>query len=312
MHYFKYFPTVTWEDFVDGVHEKKTVVNLTAYTTIASKLIDDVSYYSYVTIPQGDRPDNLSYSLYGTTDYYWTFFIINDHLRNLYTDWPMTDSQLMDWIESKYPGIAIYPQQVGQTDFSHSFFNLDIGDILSSYFDKNSTDTEISQKISVEVKNLFPTNGWIQAEYIDPSKGQFKFGDNPVIAQAQVLKIDASTNKSDIGESFLISEISKAYDAPHHYENEEGEVVATNPELNDRGERVSLTSSSKDTTLDFLSQVGIDSVDIKKHHPKIRPVSFVEYEKRANINRSYIRVIKPEFIKEVSEKFRLAMKEQQE
>jgi hypothetical protein len=295
MHYFKYFPTVTWEDFIDGVHEKKTVVNLTAYTTIASKLIDDVSYYSYVTIPQGDRPDNLSYSLYGTTDYYWTFFVINDHLRNLYTDWPMTDSQLMDWVESKYPGIAIYPSST-KKEYSDAFYNLQIGDVLTT----KSNDSNLVNDIYVEVTGLNPTNGWFQVEYTDNSLGKFTLGSS--VVYQNTITITTSIDKSDLEESFEIKGISEVYNAPHHYENEYGDII--NVHNTPRGLE----------EVPALRHVSKSSIFPSTYKPpeKIETISFSDYEKRANINRSYIRVIKPEFIKEVTEKFRLAMKEQQE
>ena len=55
--------------------------NITTYVDLIDQVADDAALYEYYFIPDGMRPDVLSYELYGTIDYYWTFFLLNDNLR---------------------------------------------------------------------------------------------------------------------------------------------------------------------------------------------------------------------------------------
>ena len=55
--------------------------NITQYVDIIDKIKQEVSFLNRYTIVGGDRPDSLSQKLYGTMDYYWTFYLMNDDLR---------------------------------------------------------------------------------------------------------------------------------------------------------------------------------------------------------------------------------------
>ena len=56
--------------------------NLTAYVDIVDRLKDNIAFYEYYYIIEGDRPDQVSMQLYGTTNAYWTFFIFNNKPSN--------------------------------------------------------------------------------------------------------------------------------------------------------------------------------------------------------------------------------------
>jgi hypothetical protein len=59
--------------------------------------------YNFYDILDGERPDQVSYILYGDTQYYWTFFMVNDHLLEGMHGWPMSSVVLNDYIIAKYP-----------------------------------------------------------------------------------------------------------------------------------------------------------------------------------------------------------------
>jgi hypothetical protein len=75
--------------------------NLTQYVD----LIDDIKsrnlFLADYTIPANERPDQVSFRLYGTTDYYWTFFLVNDHLRE--NGWPLTLNEVHTAAQKRYP-----------------------------------------------------------------------------------------------------------------------------------------------------------------------------------------------------------------
>ena len=89
--------------------------NLAQYVDIIDGLKDNISFYNKYTIVSGERPDTLSYKLYGTVEYYWTFFLMNDHLR--ISGWPVPTSDLLNQAKSKYP----YRMATTNADLSESF-----------------------------------------------------------------------------------------------------------------------------------------------------------------------------------------------
>jgi hypothetical protein len=58
MAYFTNFESIDY-DF-DGSGINRTITNLAQYSTIITKNIDDVSFYSYYNILDGERPDTVS------------------------------------------------------------------------------------------------------------------------------------------------------------------------------------------------------------------------------------------------------------
>lgn len=102
--YFKYFKNVDYDVYNTGT--TVNMVNLTNFTGIASNLLDDKTRYSYYTIRDGDRPDNVSQELYGDPSLYWTFFLLNPSLKNRWSSWPKNTNELIDYVETKYPTVT--------------------------------------------------------------------------------------------------------------------------------------------------------------------------------------------------------------
>lgn len=105
--FFSKYSTIPYDLYGDG-----SVTNLTNITqevsVTASKLPDDASVYTYYSIRDGDRPDTVSYDLYGTPDYYWTFFILNSFLKDGINDaWPMSYYDFTSMIESEYSPYSV-------------------------------------------------------------------------------------------------------------------------------------------------------------------------------------------------------------
>ena len=106
MQYFRNFPTIEYD--LDDNKDTRTIVDVFRFAkVVSSKTIDDISLYNYYQIQPGERPDHVSQILYGTPNLYWTFFLVNPGLKNLYKDWPMSQIQLDDHVEKNYSGHAL-------------------------------------------------------------------------------------------------------------------------------------------------------------------------------------------------------------
>lgn len=62
----------------------------------------DTIYENYY-ISNGERPDQISYKLYGDEQYYWVILQING-ITDYYNDWPLSYSECEDHIKKKYGG----------------------------------------------------------------------------------------------------------------------------------------------------------------------------------------------------------------
>ena len=87
MAFFRQFPKTEFDYLGNGVITR--ITDIFRFVKADNIFLDDMSTYQYFQIVNGDRPDIVSVSLYGTPEYYWTFFIINEHLKTGLAGWPM-------------------------------------------------------------------------------------------------------------------------------------------------------------------------------------------------------------------------------
>ena len=106
MSFFKQFPKVDYSINNDGI--TNNVIDIYRYVDVRDKLASSVTAYQYVNLLDGERPDNLSYRLYGTPDYYWTFFILNDEFKNGLGSWPKSNNEIASKLNNEFNDIAIY------------------------------------------------------------------------------------------------------------------------------------------------------------------------------------------------------------
>ena len=91
---------------IDGSGNLDAMKNLTAKAKVSDGLLNNTGYYRTIEIVDGERPDLLSQRLYGTGVYHWTFLLLNPQIKNIWDDWPMSSSQLIDYCTNKYQYLA--------------------------------------------------------------------------------------------------------------------------------------------------------------------------------------------------------------
>lgn len=105
MPFFSQFPKTTYDFNRTGTVQQ--MVNIFRSVRLQSSLLNDATLYRQYTIENGLRPDVISEKLYGTPDYYWTFFIINDFLHDGLQAWPMSENAMREHIKRNYSGVAL-------------------------------------------------------------------------------------------------------------------------------------------------------------------------------------------------------------
>ena len=81
-----------------------TFQDLSVYIDIFDQIRDYGSYYQNYQIQNNERPDHVSYELYGTTDHYWTFYFLNKELRQ--SGWPLDNFRVFRQAQEYYPHIV--------------------------------------------------------------------------------------------------------------------------------------------------------------------------------------------------------------
>lgn len=227
--FFQNFPVIQYDVFGNG--RPIEVVDIFRAVRLRKRIRDNVLLYSHYTIQDGERPDHVSLKLYGTAEYYWTFFMVNEDLVNLTQDWPLSREELENKIVMKYAG------KVMSTD-----------DDIATKFIKGETLQGLVSGATATILEKDTNLGLIK---ISDITGEFR---------------DAETVRGKTSnDTFVLSTVIEFKDAPHHFENDNGDVV-----------QKSMLATA---------------------------VSNAEYEYADNEKKLIIHVIRPEYIQRVTEEF---------
>tara|TARA_B100000927_G_scaffold231727_1_gene191753 strand:- start:5329 stop:6141 length:813 start_codon:yes stop_codon:yes gene_type:complete len=105
MAFFKQFPKIEYDFNRDGTIQN--MVDIYRSVRPLSAFLDNFSAYKFYEVKNGERPDIVSQRLYGTPDFYWTFFVVNEFLHDGYRAWPLSEENLFDYIQKEYEGFVI-------------------------------------------------------------------------------------------------------------------------------------------------------------------------------------------------------------
>lgn len=159
--FFQSFPLLDYK-FGDEINTA-LFQNLSVYVDLIDQIAEDGSFYEKYTIQDGERPDTLSYKLYGTTDYYWTFFLLNDHIRQ--QGWPLTVQELYTYSRLYYPNVVLTTEEID--DFFRSFKRGDVvtqGTLVNPtakgvILERNLDLGQITVEPIIEVRSVTITDG---------------------------------------------------------------------------------------------------------------------------------------------------------
>lgn len=87
---------------ISGKGDNIDVKNITQFIALKKEIQRDIAFYTYYEMLPGERPDTVSQKLYDTPEFYWTFFLLNDHLKSGLNNWYLTDNQLEKYLAKEY------------------------------------------------------------------------------------------------------------------------------------------------------------------------------------------------------------------
>lgn len=92
-NYFLNFSILNYEGFA--------ATNIMARPYIRQIFKDNHSIFYNYKVPQGHRPDKVAHDLYGKSEYVWIIYLFNDILDPFY-DWPLSEESLRESIIDRY------------------------------------------------------------------------------------------------------------------------------------------------------------------------------------------------------------------
>lgn len=152
MSYFNKLPRVLYS-FGDE-SQRASFQNISLCVEVIDKIKDNASFYNNYYIRDGQRPDNVSNTLYDDPAYHWTFYLMNDKLRE--HGWPLDRLELDKKIKKDFPNLVLKTNdeifsifKVGQTVTGNSgqgtilYRDLDLGQIVLTDVTGTFTDNEL-------------------------------------------------------------------------------------------------------------------------------------------------------------------------
>ena len=197
MLYFNNFSNISY-NFGD---EPDPVIfqNISLYADIIDQIKDNITFANLHTIQEGFRPDQVSIQLYDTPLHYWTFYLLNDNLRE--QGWPLPNQELITYIQKSFPNTTV---------------NTRDGDLANKF--------KIGQTITGNTSGL---SGKVIRRNLD--LGQIVVEGN--ISFTSGGEIFTSTNSSDVEETLVSVSAEREYLSESHYVDGTGTIVDIDPEV---------------------------------------------------------------------------------
>ena len=104
--YFSRFPNIKYPYKINraGVVESFTIKDYFHLLKVRDDILTFDTFYSPMTIINGERPDQMSYRLYDDESLYWVILQVND-IIDVHNEWPLSNNDLDEYIIKKYGSI---------------------------------------------------------------------------------------------------------------------------------------------------------------------------------------------------------------
>jgi len=221
--YFTNFPTVP---YLFGDEEQPVQFQkLSKYVDTIDSFRELSSTYIEYEIRDFERPDTLAYALYGKPEYEWTFFLMNERLREV--GWPMAAYELQVAAKNRYFKNYVVKLDVSNAQELAAYANIynvgqsvtfDLAPSVLSTQGGFQIITQSNQRISTQ-KSRDEGQGIVIRKDLDT--GELTVVTNSDINPTGSVRIAYADGSNEVAVLNTVYE----YEGTHHYENAEGEWV---------------------------------------------------------------------------------------
>ena len=229
MLYFNEFSDVAYK-FGDEV-DPTIFQDISIFAEVVDQVKDDITFLNSFTIQEGFRPDQVSQILYDTPLHYWTFYLINDNIRE--QGWPLIRNEFEEYIKKAFPNTTLTTRdsalvtkfKVGQTVTGNS--SGVTGKIIKRNIDLGQLVIEgiVNFRQAGETISSTNSSGDVESMIIVSSTKEFQSASHYVDGNNQIVDIDFT-----VGPGGLLTE--KTHEDVYFAVNESlRDIAVIRPEL---------------------------------------------------------------------------------
>jgi hypothetical protein len=221
--YFTNFPTVP---YLFGDEEQPVQFQkLSKYVDTIDSFRELSSTYIEYEIRDFERPDTLAYALYGKPEYVWTFFLMNERLREV--GWPMAAYELQVAAKNRYFKNYVVKLDVSNAQELAAYANIyNVGQSVTFDLAPSAISTQGGFQIITQSNQRISTQqsrdegqGIVIRKDLDT--GELTVVTNSDINPTGSVRIAYADGSNEVAVLNTVYE----YEGTHHYENAEGEWV---------------------------------------------------------------------------------------
>ena len=208
-NYFSKFPKIAY--LFGNEDQPVEYQKLSKYSDVIDQIRESISTYTEYEIKDFERPDTLSYMMYGTDEYEWTFFLMNERLRE--TGWPLSVNDLYDAAQKDF--FKNYTAKLDLTAVINSGAASDSAAALSLFADLYPMGEEVL---------VDGVNGEVVMKNLDVA--EIVISADTDITTSTSLEYAKPISGNPLTSDTVLTNTVYEYEGTHHYENDSGDWVS--------------------------------------------------------------------------------------
>ena len=317
MSFFQQFPTIDYD--LQETNQFSKRFDIFRHVDVSTTQSDEFTSYLYYQVKDGERPDIVSYKLYDTPDYYWTFFVINDFLQAGFNEWYKSSFDFHRGLELEYGdhGALIFlpnystevvgGQTVAKAENAISGLDVTYSDLRLARVGSSPQDTAKIERFDPFMLQLITHEASSDSFYNSSGTYHFAFSSTATnagktawlalfkthLVNLGIINIDTTIAEGDLPTYTYTPEraYSSLLDAPFRFKST---VVDQNFEL----DVVQTTEKAKDDVIGAYDALLRGQGDITNFK------SWYEYELDKNEANRQIQYVRPEFIEQFADEYK--------
>ena len=98
--YFSQFPLIDYN--LSGVNGNTIqVTDIFRRVKARDKLASNVTLFDKYDVQEGEKPEDVAYKIYGSSEYFWVVTLVNNIVNRFY-DWPLDEYVFQQYVADKY------------------------------------------------------------------------------------------------------------------------------------------------------------------------------------------------------------------
>jgi len=317
MSFFQQFPTIDYD--LQETNQFSKRFDIFRHVDVSTTQSDEFTSYLYYQVKDGERPDIVSYKLYDTPDYYWTFFVINDFLQAGFNEWYKSSFDFHRGLELEYGdhGALIFlpnystevvgGQTVAKAENAISGLNVTYSDLRLARVGSSPQDTAKIERFDPFMLQLITHEASSDSFYNSSGTYHFAFSSTATnagktawlalfkthLVNLGIINIDTTIAEGDLPTYTYTPEraYSSLLDAPFRFKS-------TVVDQNFEADVVQTTEKAKDDVIGAYDALLRGQGDITNFK------SWYEYELDKNEANRQIQYVRPEFIEQFADEYK--------